>query len=375
VDLNKLINWARDGMHHVMVVGAGKIGSLIACLLMESQDYQIYLADHDFSTQDVTRLLVRFPKIKTVVLDVSDQAILTTYLKKHPVDAVISSLPYFLNTHVALAAKHAGVHYFDLTEDTSVSQSVHDIAKGAPVAFVPQCGLAPGFISIAAHSLIQAFDTCHTAKLRVGAIPQCTSNALYYSLTWSTDGLINEYGNPCYGIQDGLPAVFTPLEGLESIHLEGIHYEAFNTSGGLGHLPSVLQGKVKNLNYKTIRYPGHCEKIRFLMDTLKLNDDRQTLKRILERAMPKTYQDMVLIYVSVEGMKHGELIEESYFKVIKPSMIAGLSWSAIQVSTASGVCAVVDLVLSQSHAFQGLVLQENFRLTDVLANRFGRNYA
>ena len=362
-------------MYNVVIAGAGKIGSLIACLLADSQDYHVHLADRDFTGTDVARLLQRFPQIKTVVLDVGDRAAMHSYLEKNQINAVISSLPYFLNTHVAEAAKHAGVHYFDLTEDTSVSQSVKIMAEGAKSAFVPQCGLAPGFISIVAHSLMQEFDACHHARLRVGALPQCTSNALHYSLTWSTDGLINEYGNPCYGIDDGLAAVFTPLEGLESLQIEGAQFEAFHTSGGLGGLATLHLGKIKTLNYKTIRYPGHCEKMRFLMDTLKLNDDRETLKRILERAMPKTYQDMVIIYVSVEGMKQGELIEKSYLKKMMPTTIGGLPWSAIQVSTASGVSAVVDLVLTQEEAFHGLVLQETFQLADVLANRFGQYYA
>ena len=249
------------------------------------------------------------------------------------------------------------------------------IAANASTAFVPQCGLAPGFISIAANSLMKEFDHCHHAKLRVGALPQRASNALHYSLTWSTDGVINEYGNPCYGIEGGKPVVLKPLEGLESIQIDGSEYEAFNTSGGLGSLAELYQGKVQTLNYKTMRYPGHCEKMRLLMNDLKLNQDRDTLKRILERAIPKTYQDIVMVYVTVEGLKQGELSEKSYVKKVYPATIRGLEWSAIQVSTASGVCAVVDLVLGQANEYRGLILQENFHLNDVLANRFGQHYA
>ena len=362
-------------MRNVMVAGSGKIGSLIACLFTENPGYHVHIADRDFSNADVTRLLARFPHIQTVNLDVTDLVATQTYLEKNQIVAVISSLPYFLNTHVAQAARKAGVHYFDLTEDTAVGEAVRAIAEGAQTAFVPQCGLAPGFISIVANSLIQEFDECYHAKLRVGALPECASNALHYSLTWSTDGLINEYGNPCEGISDGKRTMFTPLEGLESIQIEGAQFEAFHTSGGLGRSADVHLGKIKSLNYKTIRYPGHCEKMRFLMETLKLNGDRDTLKRILERAMPKTYQDMVVIYVSVEGIKQGELIEKSYMKKIRPAIIGDLSWSAIQVSTASSVCAVVDLVLKESAGVQGLVLQEHFQLADILNNRFGRCYA
>lgn len=362
-------------MHNVMITGAGKIGSLIACLLADSHDYQVHLADIEFNGTDVTRLLQMMPEVKTVALDVKDQRAMQSYIQKHNITAIISSLPYFLNTYVAQAAKASNASYFDLTEDTSITSVVKAIAADAKSAFVPQCGLAPGFISIAANSLMQEFDQCHHAKLRVGALPQQTSNALHYSLTWSTDGLINEYGNSCHGIEAGAEVILNPLEGLESIEIDGCGYEAFNTSGGLGSLGELYTGKIQTLNYKTMRYPGHCEKMRFLMNDLKLNEDRETLKRIIEKALPKTYQDVVLIYVTVEGLKKGELTEKSYFKKIYPKKIREIEWSAIQVSTASGICAVVDLVLNTKNKYQGLVLQENFNLSDVLANRFGQHFS
>lgn len=358
-----------------MITGAGKIGSLIACLLTDSGEYQVHLADLEFSGTDVARLLKVMPEIKTVALDVHDQEATKNYLLNNNIVGVISSLPFFLNIYVAQACKDAHAHYFDLTEDTKVTQAVKEIACGATTAFVPQCGLAPGFISIAANSLMKEFEQCHHAKLRVGALPQRASNALHYSLTWSTDGVINEYGNPCYGIESKKPATFRPLEGLESIQIDGCEYEAFNTSGGLGSLGELYEGKVNSLNYKTMRYPGHCEKMRFLMNDLKLNEDRETLKRILENSIAKTYQDIVIVYVTVEGLKQGELTEKSYVKKIYPQEIRGLEWSAIQISTAAGITSVVDLVLGQANEYQGLILQETFSLNQVLSNRFGQYYA
>lgn len=359
----------------IMIAGAGKIGSLIASLLVETQDYEVHLVDLDFNLPDTAQLLKSRPDIKTVCLDVKDKDAMQAYLKKHAIIAVISSLPYFLNTHVAEAAKVADSHYFDLTEDLTVAASIKSLAEHASNVFVPQCGLAPGFVSMVAHSLLQGFDVCHAAKLRVGALPQHTSNALHYSLTWSTDGLINEYGELCAAIRDGKQVMLTPLEGLESLQIDGDAYEAFHTSGGLGGLGSLYENKIQDLDYKTIRYPGHCEKMRFLMNTLRLNEDRKILKYILERAIPKTYQDMVLLYVSVKGIKHGELIEESYVKKIYPKTIAGIAWSAIQVCTASSVCAVLELVLEAKKPLKGLVLQEHFDMNRILRNRFGRCYA
>lgn len=361
-------------MYNVLVTGAGKIGSLIACLLTDSHDYQVHLADLDFNGQDVNRLLQEMPTIKTVALDVKNQDSIESYISNHDIIAVISSLPFFLNSTVAQAAKNKSVHYFDLTEDTATTSKVKAISTGAKTAFIPQCGLAPGFVSIAAHHLIEQFDLCHRAKLRVGAIPQQANNALHYALTWSTDGLINEYGNPCYSIVDGESMLLEPLEGLESIQIQGCLYEAFNTSGGLGSLAEICKGKVQNLDYKTMRYPGHCEKMRFLMNDLKLNSDRATLKYILERAIPKSYQDVVIVYVAVEGIQNEALVEKNYVKKIYPQTIANIEWSAIQVATASSACAIVDLVLGQANEFQGLILQENFDLNKVLLNRFGQYY-
>lgn len=362
-------------MYKVMVMGAGKIGSLITSLFIESGDYEVHLADLDFSGHDANRLISKNSQIKQVILDVKNQEETVNYLTKNHIIAVVSCLPYFLNSDVASAAKASKAHYFDLTEDTAVTDRIKSIAEGAETVFVPQCGLAPGFISIAAASLMQEFDECFHVKLRVGALPQRASNALHYSLTWSTDGLINEYGNWCYGLEEGMLVQSKPLEGCESIQIDGCEYEAFNTSGGLGGLAELNIGKVNTLNYKTIRYPGHCDKIRFLMNDLRLNSDRETLKHILERTIPKSYQDVVVVYVSVEGVKHGVLTEKSYIKKIYPAVIHDLEWSAIQISTASGLCAVVDLVLGHEQELHGLVLQENFPLSKFLANRFGQYYA
>ncbi len=276
---------------------------------------------------------------------------------------------------MAQIAKIAQVHYFDLTEDVAVTKAVKAIADGAQKAFVPQCGLAPGMVSIVANSLMQKFERCDHAKLRVGALPQRTSNALHYSLTWSTDGMINEYGNLCYGIEQGKLVHYAPLEGLEMVQFDGKLYEAFNTSGGLGSLTELYVGKIRTLTYKTLRYPGHCDKMRLLMNDLELNEDRPVLKRILEKAIPRTFQDIVIIYVSVEGIQDGELLEENYFKKIYPAMINEIKWSAIQIATASGVCAVADHVLTNAEAYQGLILQEKFSLSEILANRFGSFYA
>ena len=362
-------------MQDILVLGAGKIGALISGLLSESGDYRVQLAD---SSPGVAAHVVNAHKnanVSAFDLDASDKAALTAHVRKHKPGTVVSGLPYYCNVAVAEVAKAEGLNYFDLTEDVAVTEAVRKLATGAAQVFAPQCGLAPGFISIAANELIQHFDELRTVKLRVGALPQHPNNVLKYSLTWSTDGVINEYGNLCQSIVNGKEVNVLPLEGLEQIEIDGTLYEAFNTSGGLGSLGETYGSRARSINYKTIRYPGHCEQIRLLMNGLNLNHDRPTLKRILENAVPQTLQDVVIIYAAVTGMQDGEFREENYVNKVYPQFVADRLWSAIQITTAAGICSVLDIVLSAPGKYKGFVAQEQFRLTDVLNNRFGKYYA
>jgi saccharopine dehydrogenase-like NADP-dependent oxidoreductase len=362
-------------MNKVLVLGAGKIGALISGLLAESSDYQVQLADVDANAAIGVVHAHGLANAQALKLDATDAAALRAHLKSQPVQAVVSSLPYHCNAQVAAAARENGIHYFDLTEDVEVTRKVSALARDARSTFVPQCGLAPGFISIAGGELVRHFESLRSVRLRVGALPQHPHNVLKYSLTWSTEGLINEYGNPCEAMADGRTIELRPLEGLEEIEIDGTLYEAFNTSGGLGSLAQTYGGHCESMDYKTIRYPGHCAQMRLLMNDLKLNQDRGTLKRILENAVPQTLQDVVIVYAAVTGIQNGELREENYVSKIYPQIIAGRLWSAIQVTTASGLCAVLDLVLAHPNRYHGLVTQESFRLPEILANRFGMHLA
>ena len=362
-------------MHQILVLGAGKIGALISGLLAESGDYHVQLADKVEGAAGEVIAAHGFDNLGAFSFDAADPKQLTAHVREHGPVAVISGLPYYCNVAVAEVARTENLHYFDLTEDVEVTKQVRKLAEGAKTVFVPQCGLAPGFISIAANELIQHFDELRSVKLRVGALPQHPNNVLKYSLTWSTDGVINEYGNPCQSIIDGKEVDVLPLEGLEQIEIDGTLYEAFNTSGGLGSLAETYDGKVTTMNYKTIRYPGHCAQMRLLMNGLKLNNDRGTLKRILENAVPQTLQDVVIIYAAVTGLQDGELREENYVNKVYPEVVADRLWSAIQITTAAGVCSVMDRVLNNPDHPTGFIAQEEFSLKNILENRFGEYYA
>ena len=356
-------------MKNVLLVGGGKIGIAITEFLTGTGEYRLTVADKDAQS------LERMPK-KNVTLkevSVSDSTAFARVVAGH--DIVLAATPFDLTPSVAAAAKTAGAHYLDLTEDVASTRAIKSLAEGAKTAFIPQCGLAPGFISIVAYDLAKKFDRLRDVSMRVGALPQFPHNALKYNLTWSTDGLINEYCNPCESIRDGLKGEVPALEELEEFSLDGIEYEAFNTSGGLGTLCETLEGKVENLNYKTVRYPGHCEIVKMLVRDLRLGQRRALFKDVLETAIPITYQDVVLVFVTVSGWRDGRLTQESYAKKIYATEVGGRMMSAIQITTAAGICAMTDLLVHGKLPQAGFVRQEETVLSDFLANRFGRHYA
>ncbi|MEO5658640.1 MAG: saccharopine dehydrogenase family protein [Polaromonas sp.] len=353
-------------MKNILLIGAGKIGSTIAALLDASQDYLITVAD---SSQAALAGIKTGPRVQVQALDVGTLDALRTALEGQ--FAVLSAAPFHLTKAIAEAAVAAQVHYLDLTEDVASTVNVKALADTAQSALIPQCGLAPGFVSIVAADLCRGFDSLHSVRMRVGALPQFPSNALNYNLTWSTDGVINEYCEPCEAIVEGVLRQVPPLAEHEEFSLDGITYEAFNTSGGLGTLCDTLRHKVTNLNYKTIRYPGHAAIMKALLNDLRLRDRRDVLKDILENALPATLQDVVIVFVTVSGLREGRLVQETYARKIYSQVVGGALRSAIQITTASGICTVLDLLAAGRLPARGLVKQEDIALADFLANRFG----
>ena len=357
-------------MNDVVILGAGKIGRTVAQMLARSGDYRLRIGDTDQSSLHKTA--AGLPHTSTQVTDFASDADLDRILDG--ARAVISCAPFFCNFKIATQARRKKVHYFDLTEDVAVTKTVMQLAEGAESALMPQCGLAPGFITIAAMHLMAGLTDVRELKLRVGALPKRPSSIFQYNLTWSTNGLINEYCNPCEALRNGEPIVESPLEGLEALTVDGIQYEAFNTSGGLGTLVHSLRGKVQDLTYKTIRYPGHQYLLRFLLEDLRFKQHREELQKVLERAVPYTLDDQVVIYASAVGSDNGRLTERTYAQTIYDQTIGEGRYGAIQVTTAAGVCAVVAWMLQGKLPTKGFVRQEQVASGDFFANRFGAYY-
>ncbi len=358
-------------MHSVLLLGCGKIGRAIARLLAASGDYRVCVADAD---QKAFGHLAEQANIETLLLDATDSDKLSHAVREH--DSIVSALSYRFNPTVAQLALDSGKSYFDLTEDIQTTRQVRQIAaKAAPgQIFMPQCGLAPGFISILAYHLTRSFAALDTIHMRVGALPKFPSSELRYNLTWSTDGLINEYCNPCEAIHQGKQIEVLPLEGLEHFSLEGVQYEAFNTSGGLGTLCETLEGQVRELNYRTIRYVGHHDLAVFLVNELRLGQRREVLKDVLEKAVPVTYQDVVVIFCTVTGWQWDQLVQITDARKIYRTKVDGHPLSAIQITTAAGLCAALDLHTAGKLPSSGFVKQEDIDFDEFIKNRFGGYY-
>ncbi len=388
--------------YRVLVLGAGKVGKSVAELLLACGKgaYAVTIADRDEGSlreamENLARLKskVSFPVMfEQKKVDVSNASAVREALKGH--DAVVCMLPFNFVQGIAEAANELGVHYFDVTEDVETTEAVKRIATEgrAKVALVPQCGLAPGYIAIAAHHVAKGFDKVYDLTLRVGALPQYPTNQIKYNVTWSAAGVINEYCEPCNVMLNGEAVKVPALEGLEHFSFEGVEYEAFYTSGGVGTLIESLSAakklsKTANVAYKTIRYPGHRELMKFLLQDLRLSVehaeptakgqkfDRWMLIDLFDAVVPRTLQDVVVIFVNAIGEKAGRPWQDNLKLSIPATTILGRVWPAIELTTAAGVCAMVDLHrLGKLPRKTGFVKQEEVSLEAFNATLFGLGY-
>lgn len=346
----------------VLVLGLGKVGSLTARLLSET----------GFKVTGAARSDKNLAGLETIGLDVSKPEELSQVMEGHW--AVISCLPYHRNLAVASAAHKLGIHYFDLTEDVTTTKAIIEMSGNAEAVMAPQCGLAPGFIAMAGAALAEGFDIIRSIRLRVGALPQNPTGLLGYAFNWSPEGVVNEYLNDCEVIEDGERKWVSALSWHENLVIAGQRLEAFTTSGGLGTMCDTYLGKVRNLDYKTIRYPGHQKLMNFFFHELLMREDREKAGEILVNAKPPVNQDVVYVHASVEGLRQEALVRDEFVKAYYPLEIAEEPWRAISWTTAAGVCGVVEMVASGALPQKGFLKQEEIPLREFLKTSNGRLY-
>lgn len=350
-------------MQKIAILGLGKVGSLAGELL--------HATGFDVTGFD-TRERASLP-FDARILDVANPAQLRAALSEQ--DAVLSCLPYFLNASVAQTAYELGLHYFDLTEDVPTTKSILELSQTSKGLMAPQCGLAPGFVGIVGASLIEQFEDCRSCRMRVGALPQNPTGLMGYSFNWSPEGVVNEYLNDCEVLENGEIKTVSPMEWIEKIVIGGVELEAFTTSGGLGTMCETYLGRVPDMDYKTMRYPGHVKLMNFFFHELLMRDRRKEAGEILVNAKPPVNDDIVYIHVSAEGHEGGRLQRKEFVRGYKPLEIGGQQRTAIAWTTASSVAAVIEMVRDGVLPSQGFLKQEDIPLNSFLKTKNGARYA
>ncbi len=248
------------------------------------------------------------------LLDASDEDAAARIL--HHYDAAISCVTYRYNSGLTRAAIEARCHMVDLGGNNEVVRSQLELdenAKAAGIIVIPDCGLAPGMVSIMVADSVVRLDHVTSVKIRVGGLPQSPRPPFNYQIVFSAEGLLNEYWEPCLILEDGKKKTVNPMTGVEELEFDGIgRLEAFYTSGGTSTLPETYEGTIDFLDYKTIRYPGHCRIFKPMLDIglasrqeLEVDGQkiqpRSVLRALLEKHLNPGGLDLILVRVTVEG--------------------------------------------------------------------------
>ena len=344
----------------VAVLGLGKVGHLAAELL----------SDAGFEVTGIDARAVSGCPFPVKVADLTGD--LGAVLQGH--EAVLSCLPYHLNKGVSTAAHRLGLHYFDLTEDVPTTRHIRELAKTSRGIMAPQCGLAPGFVGIVGAHLAEMFERVRSIRLRVGALPQNPTGHLGYAFNWSPEGVVNEYLNDCEVIEEGVHKTVSAMEWLETIYIDGVHLEAFTTSGGLGTMCETYAGRVENIDYKTMRYPGHVQLMNFFFHELLMRENREQAGRILTHAKPPVDEDVVYVHVAAEGWTAAGLSRKEFVRAYYPLEIGGRRRTAIAWTTSASVAAVIEMVRDGKLPRSGFLKQEEIPLEPYLATTTGALY-
>jgi len=307
-----------------LVIGAGLQGYAAAFDLARTQGVtEVVVADSNAarSRQAADRLNPSAAAVRAEILDVSNEPRLAERLRGF--DVVISAVPYFLNLVLTRAAIEAGVSFCDLGGNTDLvreQEALDSLAKAAGITIVPDCGLAPGMANVLAAAGVARLDRAESVKIRVGGLPLKPRPPLEYMMVFSMHGLLNEYLGQATVLRNGKLAAVETLTDVEELEFPKPvgKCEAFVTLGGTSTMPWSYEGKLKTLDYKTVRYPGHAAKIRMLRELGLLEkepirvDDISVSPRAVFAAAAEprlTFlgeSDVVVMRVIVEGTKDGK---------------------------------------------------------------------
>lgn len=369
----------------ILVLGTGWMGSALAYDIARfGKEHQIGLADqNNENLKRTASKLDRKPELHSV--DCQDNAGTAALIRNY--DIVISALPYRFNARLTSIAVDTKTHLLDLGGNNDIVReqlSYSKKAHSAGVIIIPNCGLAPGMSNIYAMTGFDQFEEVYSIKARVGGLPQHPRPPLMYQLMFSVEGLLNEYVENAEIIEDGVRRFVPSLTGLESLSFGDVYgeLEAFYTSGGMSLLPEMLEGKVDHLSYKTIRYKGHCEKFRTLLDIGfagsepvmvggGVHTSRELFTELLRKKLSGSDQDVVLFRVDIKGKRNGRgalLRYEMTDRYVQEERI-----TAMMRTTAYPTSAIALMLANGEIAERGVYLPEQIihgdRLTDDIKMR------
>jgi len=302
----------------MLVLGAGRMGlGAVHDLALQPDVTAVTVADADATRARFIADRVKGGKVRPVHLDVTDHAAVIGLMRGHA--AAISCVNYWLNEQLARAAIEAGANFCDLGGNNDVVAAELELdkeARAAGVNVIPDCGLAPGMVAVLVAHAVARVEELESIHIRVGGLPQKPKPPLDYQLVFSVEGLINEYVEPARIIRDGKIGTVESMTEIETLEFPQPFgkMEAFQTSGGTSTLPETFFGRVKDLEYKTIRYPGHCAKFKAMIDLGLCSSDpiqvdgkpvvpRRVFGDLLVRNLPHDEPDVVLVRVEVSGGK------------------------------------------------------------------------
>ncbi|MGX5667978.1 saccharopine dehydrogenase family protein [Rhizobium daejeonense] len=286
------------------IVGAGRLGTALAAMMAGTTEFSIEVIDH--SEDALERLAKRERSVRTRL--VRQREDLAGALAN--MDVTVAAVPDTARAYVAEAAVKAGTHYLDFAPARGrIRESLTALSHTRAV--FAGCGVSPGLIDNMANNLLKSFGPASDLIIRVGSIPRFPTNRLGYGQIWNIDGLIDEYTKPCNAIRDSRTVSIEPLGDYERINVDGTTYEAFTTAGGTDDLDWLAPTNPRNVTFKTLRYPGHLEYMRFLLDDLGLRARRDMLRNLLLNGLPVVEDDVLLLILTVRGLLDGRLVEKT----------------------------------------------------------------
>ena len=311
---------ADDSAMRILVLGAGRMGFGAAYDLINSSEVEaVTLADIDAARAEAAATLLASPKLTAATVDADDYASVVELMRGH--DSAISCVVYHHNPALARAAIDARVNFCDLGGNNTVVASelaLDSEARLAGINIIPDCGLAPGMVSVLVAHGAARFESVEEIHIRVGGLPQQPEPPLDYQIVFSVEGLINEYVEPARIIRSGRIVEVESMTEIESLEFPPPFgtMEAFQTSGGTSTLPESFLGRVRELDYKTIRFPGHAEKFNLLIALGLAGSEpvmidgasvvpRRVLGELLVRNLPADKPDVVLVRVEFRGRRAG----------------------------------------------------------------------